>query len=75
MHSDLKKTLRELYPHLSEEELEKTIANLDAYLLLAWEIFEDLKEEKKTEGRERPQSPAKPVDSIYRKFDSSPGSF
>ena len=35
--------LRVLYPTLSDEELAMARENLDRYLLLAWEIYEDLK--------------------------------
>jgi hypothetical protein len=34
-------TLKALYPNLSPEELELAEENLDRYLSLAWEIFED----------------------------------
>lgn len=35
--------LRVLYPTLSDEELAVARENLDRYLLLAWEVYEDLK--------------------------------
>jgi len=35
-------SLKELYPKLTEEELQATAENLDRYLTLAWEIYEDL---------------------------------
>jgi hypothetical protein len=34
-------TLKALYPNLSPEELELAKENVDRYLSLAWEIFED----------------------------------
>jgi hypothetical protein len=34
-------TLKVLYPNLSPEELELAEENLDRYLSLAWEIYED----------------------------------
>jgi len=34
--------LEALYPNLSEEELAEAADNLDRYLTLAWEIYEDL---------------------------------
>jgi hypothetical protein len=33
--------LRKLYPKLTEDELRIASENLDAYLELAWEIFEE----------------------------------
>jgi hypothetical protein len=33
--------LKSLYPHLSEADLAVARENLDRYLILAWEIFED----------------------------------
>ncbi len=33
--------LKDLYPHLGPEELVVARENLDRYLTLAWEIFED----------------------------------
>jgi hypothetical protein len=35
---------RELYPRLTEAELLIASENIDAYLEIAWEIFEDLAE-------------------------------
>ena len=58
-----------LFPDLSDEELEEAAQNQDDYLELAWEVFEELPPEKKTEV----PMPKKRVDSIYRRFDSSPG--
>lgn len=34
------KAIKELYPHLSDEECEKAADALDEYLTLAWEIWE-----------------------------------
>jgi len=34
--------LKELYPNLSEEELTAAEENLRAYLLLAWEVYEEV---------------------------------
>jgi hypothetical protein len=64
-----KEELRKLFPDLSDEELEEAAQNQDDYLELAWEVFEELPPEKKTEV----PMPKKRVDSIYRRFDSSPG--
>ena len=33
--------LRQLYPDLSDSDLAVAMENLDRYLLLAWEIFEE----------------------------------
>jgi hypothetical protein len=33
---------KELYPTLTDEELRTACDNLDAYLELAWEIYEDM---------------------------------
>jgi|HubBroStandDraft_6_1064221.scaffolds.fasta_scaffold687359_1 hypothetical protein len=33
--------LARLYPNLSEDELQEAKENLDLYLLLAWEIWEE----------------------------------
>lgn len=33
--------LARLYPNLSEEQLQEAKENLDLYLLLAWEIWEE----------------------------------
>ena len=43
MISDL---LKELYPALTDEELQIARENLDAYLELAWEIYEDAREQQ-----------------------------
>ena len=40
--------LKALYPALSDEQIREAAENLDAYLLLAWEILDDLR------GRETP---------------------
>jgi hypothetical protein len=37
--------LRKLYPSLTDEELRIAGENLDAYLALAWEIFQDMQAE------------------------------
>ena len=37
---------RELYPALTDDELQIARENLDAYLELAWEIFEDAREQE-----------------------------
>ena len=39
--------LKILYPNLSAEELVIAKENLDRYILLAWEIFEDLEMERR----------------------------
>jgi hypothetical protein len=41
MHTD---AWKELYPTLTEEELQIARENLDAYLELAWEIYEEIQE-------------------------------
>jgi hypothetical protein len=38
--------LKKLYPKLSDEELVIAKENLDRYLLVAWEIYEDLQKSK-----------------------------
>jgi hypothetical protein len=43
---------RGLYPDLSEAELLVASENIDAYLELAWEIFEDLPERNGAVDRE-----------------------
>jgi hypothetical protein len=35
--------LKKLFPSLGDDELQKARENLDAYLELAWEIYEDIK--------------------------------
>ncbi len=35
--------LKKLFPSLGDDELQKARENLDAYLELAWEIYEDMK--------------------------------
>ena len=42
MHEELG-AFKELYPDLSPEELALAQENLDRYLSLAWEIFEDFR--------------------------------
>jgi hypothetical protein len=37
--------LRKLYPSLTDEELRIAGENLDAYLALAWEIYQDMQAE------------------------------
>ena len=39
-------TIRDLYPHLSEKELEEAEDNLDRYLALALRIFERIELER-----------------------------
>jgi hypothetical protein len=70
MDDKYKKELRKYFPKLPDEELEEAAQNIDAYLELAWEVFEELAVEKKGKIRK----PKKRVDSIYREFDSSQGS-
>lgn len=41
---ELLEQLKNLYPALSPEELLLAKENLDRYLLLSWEIYEDLEE-------------------------------
>jgi hypothetical protein len=53
-----------------EHEHKEEEANLDAYLELAWEVFEELAVENKGKMRK----PKKRVDSVYREFNSSQGS-
>lgn len=38
---------KELYPALTDEELQIARENLDAYLELAWEIYEDAQVEER----------------------------
>ena len=47
MDPDEKRIFRELYSDLSDEELEEAVQNLDAYLEIAWEIFEEIEASKK----------------------------
>lgn len=42
-------TIRQLYPHLSDNELAQSEENLDRYLVLMLRIFERLEFEAKTE--------------------------
>jgi hypothetical protein len=69
--------MRKLFPHISEDQLEETAANLDAYIELAWEVFEDLKGELPEENPGEPKVHGKigrkPVDSVRPPFDSSQG--
>ena len=44
-------TIRELYPHLNDEERALAEENLDQYLLLVLEIFEDIEAEAGRTGR------------------------
>jgi hypothetical protein len=56
MEKDPLAALHDLYPDLTPEELVIAKENLDRYLSLAWEIFEDrLQQERSSESR--------PVDS------------
>jgi hypothetical protein len=43
-HITAQDQLRNLYPNLTAEEIEIAQLNLDAYLNVAWEIFEELQE-------------------------------
>jgi hypothetical protein len=70
MDEKYKGELHKLFPNLSDEELGEAAHNLDTYLELAWEVFEELAVEKKGKMRKS----KKRVDSIYREFDSSQGS-
>jgi hypothetical protein len=48
---------KELYPALTNEELQIARENLDAYLELAWEIYEDVQAQEGdglTEAESRP---------------------
>ena len=47
MDPDEKRIFRELYSELSDEELEEAVQNLDAYLEIAWEIFEEIETSQK----------------------------
>ena len=40
-------TIRDLYPHLTEEELKEAEANLERYLELVLRIFERIETEEK----------------------------
>ncbi len=40
-------TIRDLYPHLSEDELAKAEENFDRYLELVWRIYERIEREGK----------------------------
>jgi hypothetical protein len=42
-HADKIVRMRELYPQMSETQLVEALANLEAYLKLVIEIFEDAK--------------------------------
>jgi hypothetical protein len=50
----MKEKLRELYPDLTEEELEIAKENLDRYLLLAWDIVQESQRDSQADfdGRE-----------------------
>ena len=67
MTEDDKTSNRKTFPSLGKIELETAAANLDAYLELAWEVFEEMA----VENKGKPRKPKKHVDSIYREFDSS----
>jgi hypothetical protein len=61
--------LRELYPTYSDAELEEAKEALDAYLLLAWEIWEEsLAAESESRGSSLTQEP--PSSTIQTKADS-----
>ena len=66
MHDNVK----ENFWKVPDDKLEEATQNLDDYLELAWEVFEELALDKKGKMRK----PKKRVDSIYREFDSSQGS-
>ena len=63
MISDLWK---ELYPALTDDELQIARENLDAYLELAWEIYEDVQEQQHAGLTEAASS-----STIQGKVDSS----
>jgi hypothetical protein len=57
--------LKKLYPKLLDEELVIAKENLDRYLLVAWEIYEDL-QKPKTDAL----TPSSPSPSMNLKVDS-----
>lgn len=40
--------LKDLYPELSEEERKEAVENLDRYLALAWDIYEEMQSGQST---------------------------
>lgn len=59
--------LKTLYPTLSPEELLLAKENLERYLLLAWEIYEELERNPRAT-----LTPSFPSSSIQAKVDSKP---
>lgn len=72
-----KARIRALFPNLRDDELEEAASNFDAYIEVAWEIFEDMKSELPGDNPGNPKVEKKTsrraVDSIRPPFDSSQG--
>lgn len=63
MDKKYKESLKKFYPTLSDVELEEAGANLDAYLELAWEIFEETTRKEDGKGQEEAGLSEKLIDA------------